>query len=89
MIDNEFLKDLDALVEKLDSSDSRKAWGEIVVSLIKSNAQISINILGLVRSLDQSSAEATRINRRIMYLTIAVALSAVIAFVKDMIAIFG
>lgn len=82
-------KDLKTLVEQLDSVDSNKAWGEIVCQLIISNIRTSENMENLIKSMDISSVETTKINRRIMYLTIAVALSAVIAIIRDILAIIG
>lgn len=77
--------DLKALVDRLDSTDREKVWGEIVVHLIDSNLRITRQMEVLVSSLDTSSNEATRINRRIMYLTIAVALSALVAAIRDLV----
>ena len=83
MTTSESANELDHLVDKLDSLDSKKAWGEIVVHLIKSNISISENTIKLVKSLDDSSVETNRINRTIMYLTIAVGASAIVTIIKD------
>jgi hypothetical protein len=77
-------RNLQNLIDKLDTLDNQKAWGEIVVYLIESNIVVSEKMRELIVTIDRSSKEATKINKGIMYLTVALAASAFVVFVKDL-----
>ncbi len=66
------------IINKLDTLGKDKAIGELIVDLINSNISVSTSINDLTALLNKSSNQSTKINRRIMFLTIFVALSAII-----------
>jgi hypothetical protein len=81
--------ELENLVEKLDSTDRQKAWGEIAVRLIRAYLANTETSNKLIDSLGRSSDDATKINRAVMYLTIVLAISAVVEIVKNIIQLAG
>ena len=77
--------DLETLVEKLDTTERQKAWGEIAVRLIRAYNANTETSNKLIESLGRSSDDATKINRAVMYLTIVLAISAVVEIIKNII----
>jgi len=73
---------LEELVQKLDTTDAKKAWGEIIVRLINSNNSLTSKMEILIVTLIKSSNESTRINKAIMYLTITIACAALFTIIK-------
>ena len=82
------LLELNELVEKLDTLDAEKSFGEIIVRLIESNLTISYGLNHLVESMDKSSHETTKINKWIMYLTVAIALSSIVIIIRELSLLF-
>lgn len=75
--------DLNDLINKLDTIEEKKAWGEIVSRLITSYIQNSEKMTELIHSLNASTIEATKINKFIMFLTIAISLSAICEIIRN------
>lgn len=78
---------LNNIIQRLNTTDKNLAFGELIGQLIKSNIIISSNTTDLIKSLEESSKDSNKINNRLMYLSIAVAISAIIQSIDILIKI--
>ena len=78
---------INTIIQRLNSTEKNLAFGELIGQLIKSNIIISSNTTDLIKSLEESSKDSNKINNILMYLSIAVALSAIIQSIDILIKI--
>lgn len=71
-------RELDKIAKELDSINAGEALGKLIIHLINSNKEVSNSINKLIKSLEISSSESTKINKSIMYLTVVITTSSLI-----------